>query len=105
LVTGGNVFVVMMKYLVEFELDDPRVEAHRRFLRDQAAAGRVVVSGPRVPRVGGLTVFNVPTTEELHELLQQDPMRQARMIEDEIVEFVATVAADEQLLDPSLASS
>jgi uncharacterized protein YciI len=94
-------FVVMMKYLVEFELDDPRVEAHRQFLRDQATAGRVVVSGPRVPRVGGLTVFNVESQDELQELLAQDAMRKAGMIEDEIVEFTATVAAHEEYLDSS----
>lgn len=103
--TEAMLFVVIMKYLVEFELDDPRVEAHRQFLREQAVAGRVVVSGPRVPRVGGLTVFNVQSEDELRALLEQDAMRKAEMIEDEIIEFTASVAAYDELLDSSPARS
>ncbi len=97
-----TLFIVVMKYLTDFELDDPHVEGHRQFLRDLAANGQVVVSGPRRPRVGGVTLFDVDTRPELDELLARDPMRKAEMIEDEIFEFVATIASDEQLLDPSL---
>jgi uncharacterized protein YciI len=95
------VFLVLTSYRVTFEPDDPRVQAHRGFLREQAAAGRVLVSGPRHPRTGGVTVFNVETVDELQDLLGRDTMRQAGMIDDEIIEFNAVIAADERRLDPS----
>ena len=95
-------FIVLTRYREKFDPDDPHVKAHRDFLRAHAAAGRVVVSGPRNPRVGGATIYNVPTEQELRALLAQDPMHVAGMVDDEIVDFVATVAADEQHLDPSL---
>jgi uncharacterized protein YciI len=93
-------FLVLTSYRVEFEVDDPRVEAHRAFLREQAAAGLVLVSGPRNPRVGGVTLFNVNSSEELNELLSQDTMRQAGMVDDEIIEFNVAIAADERQLAP-----
>ena len=95
-------FIVLTRYRYEFTPDDPRVRAHQEWLRAHAAAGRVVISGPRNPRVGGATVYNVPTEPELRALLTEDPMHAAGMVDDEIVDFVATVAADEQYLDPSL---
>lgn len=94
-------FVVITRYLVDFEPDDPRVDAHRKFLGEHAAAGRVLVSGPRTPRVGGLTVYDVPSENELSQLLSQDPMRISGMLETETFEFTATIASDNRHLDPS----
>lgn len=95
-------FLVLTKYRVEFEPDDPRVEAHRQFLRDHAAHGRVLLSGPRTPPTGGVTVFDIDTEEELRALLAHDTMRQAGMIDDEIVEFSAVISAEPHHLDRSL---
>ncbi len=97
-------FLVLTTYRVEFELDDPRVEAHRQFLRDQAAQGRVLLSGPRNPRTGGVTVFDVETEAELRGILSQDTMRQADMIDDQIFEFSAVIAAERQHFDRLLRS-
>jgi uncharacterized protein YciI len=98
-------FVVLTRYLRAFELDDPHLLAHRKFLSDQAAAGRVLVSGPRNPRVGGLTLYDMSSESDLQELLSQDPMRIAGMLESEIIEFTATIAADSRHLDPSVSSA
>jgi hypothetical protein len=42
---------------------------------------------------------------DLQELLSQDPMRIAGMLESEIIEFTATIAADSRHLDPSVSSA
>jgi uncharacterized protein YciI len=97
-------FVVMTRYLMEFDPADPHVQEHRKFLSEQAAAGRVVLSGPRNPRLGGLTVYDMPSESDLQQLLSKDPMRIAGMLETEIFEFTATIAADSRHLDPSVAS-
>ena len=48
-----------------------------------------LVSGPRVPRTGGLIVARVKTREEVDELIQADPFYQEKIADYEVVEFQA----------------
>ncbi len=82
-------FLVLLDYLVPLEEMDRHIDAHRAHLAEQYAAGRLLVSGPQVPRTGGVIVACVPTHAEVEAMMLRDPFVTAGVVSYRIVEFVA----------------
>ncbi len=52
--------LAIIRYRAPIEVIEAATEAHRAYLRELKAAGTLVVSGPVVPRTGGVLLLRVP---------------------------------------------
>jgi uncharacterized protein YciI len=52
--------LAVIRYRAPIEVIEAATEAHRAYLRELKAAGTLVVSGPVVPRTGGVLLLRVP---------------------------------------------
>jgi uncharacterized protein YciI len=72
---------VVLKYLVPLERIQQTVDRHRAYLGGLHAQGKLVASGPLVPRTGGGLLFRVADDAELSQLLAADPFQQEGLVE------------------------
>lgn len=80
-------FVILVNYVKSLNEIDAHLETHRRFLDEGYAAGYFLVSGPQVPRTGGVILAQAPNAEELKAFINKDPFKQAGAATYEVVEF------------------
>lgn len=52
--------LAVIRYRAPIEVIEAATEAHRAYLRELKSAGTLVVSGPVVPRTGGVLLLRVP---------------------------------------------
>src|SRR5690242_17901236 len=64
---------VALKYLYPLERMQQTVERHRTYLRELHARGKMVCSGPFVPRDGGAMLLRVESPSEIEPILAKDP--------------------------------
>ncbi len=81
------VSVTYKKSLVEIE---KQIISHREFLDRYYQAGIFVMSGPKVPRTGGIIFANAKNKETLEALIKEDPFYQHDLADYEIIEFTPT---------------
>ena len=86
-------FLLLSRYVKPESEVDAHLEAHRAFLDRQYAAGRFIVSGPCVPRIGGVIVTADMSREELDAIMQEDPFAREGVSEYQVIEFTATKRA------------
>ena len=66
-------YLLLLKYKVPIEQVERVTPVHREFLDTAYQAQELLVSGPRVPRTGGVILARVKTRAEVGELIQADP--------------------------------
>ncbi|MFG1626690.1 YciI family protein [Kribbella sp. NPDC049227] len=78
----------MAQYVVQLRFDpaqtDRRMEvrpAHREYLTELKAAGKLVAAGPFADQTGALLVYDVADETELREILAKDPYTPANEYE------------------------
>jgi uncharacterized protein YciI len=81
------VFVILMKYLVPIEEVEANTADHRAYLDTLYARGKLVCSGPREPRTGGVVIANVATDLEAMKIVADDPFFERKIAEYEVVRF------------------
>ncbi len=81
-------FVVVLHYLVPLTEIENLLPAHRAFLSHHYASGDFLLSGPLVPRNGGLILATSPSRAALEQLLRRDPFAEAGAAHYDIIEFV-----------------
>lgn len=64
---------VALKYTAPLERILQTVEKHRAYLRELHAAGKMVASGPFVPREGGGLLLRIDDVSEIQPILAKDP--------------------------------
>jgi uncharacterized protein YciI len=67
-------FLLVLKYKVPIEQIERVAPAHREFLDQGYRTEKLLVSGPRVPRTGGVIVARVKTREEVDALIHEEPL-------------------------------
>jgi uncharacterized protein YciI len=82
-------FILILKYKVPVEEVDRVAPAHRAYLEQAYQAGKLLVSGPQVPRTGGLIVARLKTRDDVDRLIQDDPFFQEKIADYEVIEFQA----------------
>ncbi|GHD64164.1 YciI family protein [Jeongeupia chitinilytica] len=87
-------FVILVEYLRPLDEIDALVPAHRAFLKTQYDAGIFLLSGPQVPRTGGVILARGLSREALEALTRQDPFHLAGAARYQIVEFAPNLSAD-----------
>jgi uncharacterized protein YciI len=75
---------VALKYKYPLERMLQTVDRHRAYLRELLARGKMVCSGPFVPREGGALLVRFDSDEELQQLLKGDPFQQEGLVETTI---------------------
>ncbi len=80
-------FVVLLKYTAPLTRIDALLDEHLAYLDRQYAAGKLIASGRRVPRTGGVILANAASEAELAATLAEDPFAREGVASYEIVEF------------------
>ena len=83
-------FIVLLKYIKPIEEVDTFLPAHVDFLEEQYKQSKFIFSGRRNPRIGGVILVNVNSTQELEEIVGKDPFYIYKVAEYEIIEFTPT---------------
>ena len=71
----------VLQYKVPLERINQTVDRHRAYLRGLLAQGKMLASGPLVPRTGGALLLRVADEAELKTLLAGDPFAQEQLVE------------------------
>ena len=80
-------FVAISTYLKPLEEVDKFAPAHVAWTTKHYAAGRILGSGPRVPRIGGIIIAREESLEAFLALLAEDPFQQQGIAKYEVFEF------------------
>ena len=75
---------VALKYTAPLERIMQTVDRHRAYLKTLHAAGKMVASGPFVPREGGGLLLRINDVSEIQALLAKDPYHQEGLCTDTI---------------------
>jgi uncharacterized protein YciI len=84
-------YLILLRYRTSLDDVDRHIDAHRHFLHEQYAAGRFLLSGAQEPRVGGAILARGGSLEDITQLLEQDPFRQAGIADYEIIAWTPTL--------------
>lgn len=80
-------FVVEIIYKVPIETIEELTPSHREYLQTGYQKGLLLVSGPQIPRTGGILIARAETLEEIIEFTQNDPYSKNNAAEYKIIEF------------------
>ncbi len=82
-------YLILLNYKVPIEEVERVTQAHREFLDRAYKAEKLLVSGPKVPRTGGVIIARIKTREEIDQLINEDPFYQQKIADYEVIEFQA----------------
>ena len=71
---------VALKYLYPLDRMQQTVERHRAYLRQLQAQGKMVCSGPFVPREGGALLLRIEKPSEIEPILAKDPYQIEKLV-------------------------
>lgn len=86
----GNLFIVILRYIVPLSHIDSHRQAHLDFLDEHYAKGNLIASGRQNPPHGGVIIAKTKNRQELEEILSTDPFHKERIAEYQIFEFIPT---------------
>jgi uncharacterized protein YciI len=87
------VFVLLLSYVKPLPEVDALMREHVRWLQEQYAAGRFLVSGRQIPRTGGVIVARGDDRAEIEALVASDPFVRGGVATCEVVQFRASQSA------------
>ena len=82
--------VLVMKYIKPLEDVERLLPAHQEFLDRFYRAGKLICSGPREPRTGGVILANVSSEVEAMKIVVDDPFFSEKVAEYEVFRFNPT---------------
>jgi uncharacterized protein YciI len=88
------IVLATLTYTQPLDVIAQHTDAHRAYMRDLHAEGKLVASGPFVPRTGGLLMLRVEKEEEVAALLARDPFHVHSLARYETRVWSPTVGAD-----------
>ena len=83
-------FIVSLSYKKDITEVEKFIELHRDFLVKQYADKKIIFSGRKNPRTGGVILFRNVNKEALTNLLKQDPFYQNEIADYDITEVIPT---------------
>ncbi len=90
-----TLFVVLLRYIVPLDTILALRPAHVEYLNQYYDNGTFLVSGPQVPRAGGLILARASSRSALMEILECDPFYLQKAIEYHVYEFEVNMCAPE----------
>jgi uncharacterized protein YciI len=91
-------FLLLSKYLKPLDEVERLMPEHRAFLDRFYREGKLVCSGPREPRTGGVILADVDSEVEAMKIVVEDPFFSEKVAHYELVRFNVTRS------DPRLAA-
>jgi uncharacterized protein YciI len=85
---------VALKYLAPLDRMLQTVDRHRAYLRELQAQGKMVCSGPFVPREGGAMLLRIDDPSEIEQLLAKDPYHVEKLVSDTIYVWDPNIGRD-----------
>jgi uncharacterized protein YciI len=82
-------FLILDNYKVAIQEVERVTQGHRDYLDEAYRAGKLLISGSRVPRTGGVIIACVKTREEVDEIVERDPFHKQGIADYEVIEFKA----------------
>ncbi len=79
--------IVEITYTVTIEKINEVTPLHRAFLQGGYDAGKLLFSGPQVPRVGGIIVARGESLDEIRGFFQDDPYQKQGLATYRFIEF------------------
>lgn len=83
-------FLLLSKYIKPLDEVDRLMPAHRAFLDRFYREGKLVCSGPRDPRTGGVILADVESEVEAMKIVVEDPFFIEKVAHYEVVGFTIT---------------
>ncbi len=80
-------YLILTRYVKPVEEVDAAIPAHRAYLDGLYASGKLLCSGPRVPRTGGVIVALVDSEVEATKIVADDPFFTGGIAEYDLVRF------------------
>ena len=86
----NHLFVLAVNYITELSEVDVHMDAHRAWLDENYASGLFMVSGPQVPRRGGVILARAADRSAIEETIRRDPFVLTGVARYDITEFAPT---------------
>lgn len=80
-------FIVEIIYKAPIEKINEIRDRHREFLDKGYKQGLILMSGPQVPRVGGMIIARAESMDEIFQFLSDDPYQKEKVAEYKFTEF------------------
>jgi uncharacterized protein YciI len=80
-------FIVEIIYKAPIERINEVRDRHRGFLDEGYSKGIILMSGPQVPRTGGIIIARGESMEDVFEFLSNDPYQKEKVAEYKFIEF------------------
>ncbi|MBL0169761.1 MAG: hypothetical protein IPP90_03380 [Gemmatimonadaceae bacterium] len=90
--------IAIIRYRRPFEEIAPHVDEHRAYLRSLKADGRLMVSGPMDPRVGGMLLLRVDDADvlaELDRIRNGDPFTTRGLAQYELIPWAPVIGKED----------
>lgn len=81
-----SIFICKVNYMASSEAVERVRGEHRAYLAEFYKKGNLLLSGPRIPREGGLIVAKFNNKDEVLEFSKNDPFVKQNIAEYEIIE-------------------
>ena len=85
---------VALKYRYPLERMLQTVDRHRAYLRELLAQGKLIASGPFVPREGGALLLRVDDEAQIQPLLDKDPFQIEGLVETTIFRWAPNIGVE-----------
>src|SRR2546423_4009663 len=86
---------VALRYRYPLERIQQTVDRHRAYLRELLAQGKMIASGPFVPREGGGLLLRVEDEAEIQAVLEKDPFQIERLVDTTIYKWAPNIGVEE----------
>lgn len=83
-------FLVLLKYIKPMEEVEKYLAEHITYLDMQYVEKKIIFSGRRVPRTGGIILINEKDKEIAKKIVHEDPFYIHQVAEFEMIEFSPT---------------
>lgn len=86
--------IVVLKYRYPIERMQQTVERHRAYLRELLAQGKMIASGPFVPREGGALLLRVEDESEIRPILDKDPFQIEQLVDTTVHRWAPNIGVE-----------
>lgn len=84
------IFIVLLKYIQPMSVIEENLSEHREFLNKYYLSNNFILSGPQVPRDGGVILVKGMARSELDHVITEDPFYRNKVASYQVIEFTPT---------------
>jgi uncharacterized protein YciI len=85
---------VALKYRYPLDRMLQTIDRHRAYLRELNAKGKMIASGPFVPREGGGILLRVEDESEIQPLLANDPFQTEGLVDTTVYKWAPNIGVE-----------